>query len=452
MLAESHPEGGAMSRFSLLAAAIMKPLQLFSLLRYRDYRLYWIGLVSQVTGQQMMIVTVGWLAYDLTGSPLTLGIVNLLQAVPRISMSLLGGVLADKLDPRRLIILAQIASALLIAGLGVLAFTDLIEVWHLAVGAFFIGLAHAFDEPSRQSLYPHLLPDRSYILKAVPLNSIAWQASRVVAPSIAGFVIAAAGADASLLLSAMGAAVMATMARMLHVGRIERSSRGSMLQNLAEGAHYTWSQRVFRMVVSMAFTAALFAMGYQLMMPVFAESVFAVGPQGLGLMLAASGIGSIFAIFTVSRLVNRFVPGKVILTASSAYALLLVAFAFSPAFVPALAILVLVGYCQVVYLIGGQMVLQTLVPDQLRGRVMGLYGMLWSIMPLGGALLNSIASLTGPRYALAGGAVVLLLFISLVGLRSLELRSARLWTSDAQHQAAGGPVAESGAKGAAHSR
>ena len=143
-------------------------LDFFSALVHRDFRLFWVGLMAQVTGQQMTIVTLGWLAYYLTESPLALGIINLLSAAPRLVINLLGGVLADRVDPRALIAGAQTISALVLIALGVLAITNNATIWHLGVAAFILGLVQSFDEPSRASLFPRLLPDRSFIPSAVP--------------------------------------------------------------------------------------------------------------------------------------------------------------------------------------------------------------------------------------------------------------------------------------------
>ena len=409
-----------------LSSTIARQLQLFAPLRYREFRLFWIGLVAQVAGRQMMMVTVGWLTFDLTHSPLVLGFVNLFTALPQLTLSLLGGALADRLDRRLLIAISQSISALVIVTLGVLTATGLIEVWHLFVAAVLIGLVHAFDEPSRQSLFPNLLPDRSKLPEAVPLLSMAWQLNRIVAPSIAGFVIAFAGAGISFFISAAGAAMMAAVMRLLHVPRVSRSGSGNMLGMIAQGLGYVRGHAVFRVVIGLAFFNSLFALGYTLMMPVFAVDVFDVGPAGLGVMYSFTGLGGVAGLLTVSRLVRAFGPGRVILASLGTFAGALIVFALSTSFLPALGILVVIGYTSHIYLTGGEIVLQTLVPDQLRGRVMGLYGMLWTVMPLGAFGLNAVANFTGAPYALAGGAGIVLLGVLLVAARAPALIRVRL--------------------------
>ena len=271
-----------------ISSRIGRLLEVFSPLRYRNMRLFWSGLFAQVAGQQMMVVTIGWLVFELTGSPLTLGIINLLQAAPRIILNLLGGALADRWDQRTLIILSQFAAMLVLFGLATLTLTGHIEVWHLGAGALLIGFFHALDEPSRASLFPHLLPRRDLLPTAVPLVSMAWQMSRLTAPAIAGFVIHAAGADVSFFISAAGAALMITTIRLLQVDRIPRAKQGSILQSISEGMKYAWGYDVFRIVIGMAFFNSLLAMGYILMLPVFAADVFEVDSRGLGLLYSFS--------------------------------------------------------------------------------------------------------------------------------------------------------------------
>jgi MFS family permease len=407
-----------------LANRMGRFLEVFSALRYRNMRLFWTGLLSQVAGQQMMIVTIGWLAFDLTGSPLTLGIVNLLQAVPRILLNLVGGALADRWDQRRIIIVNQIGSMFVLAGLATLTVFDLIEIWHLAVASLAVGFFQTLDEPSRASLFPHLLPSRDLLPGAVPLISMAWQGSRIFAPAIAGFVIASAGAGVSFYLSMAGAAMMAMMVSLLSVGRIQRSSRTSIAEAIVDGTRYVWRNSLFRIVMVMAFANSLFAMGYNLMLPVFAADEFGVDARGLGFLFTAGGIGGILSLLSLAPLIRRFGTGRLILAGMLGFDISLIVFAFSPSYPAALASIFVVGFMGHLYLSSGEVLLQTLVPDELRGRVMGLYGMLWSIMPLGAAVLNSIANFTGAPIALAAGASVALVIWVLIGVRNKELREA----------------------------
>jgi sugar phosphate permease len=245
-------------------------LTLFTALRFRDFRLFWIGLAAQIIGQQMFQVTVGWLAYELTGSPAALALINLVGFVPRVALTLLGGVFADRWDQQRLITIAQAISAGIILTIATLAITDNIQVWHLAVSAFVLGISQSIDEPARTAFFPRLLPDRSHIPSAVPLISLAWSSTRVFAPSIAGFVIAAWGADISFLVSAAGAATMVGMLRFVRPHSDRPPARGNVLRSIVEGIQYVRADEVYSKVILSAFVYATFLAGYVFTLPVVA--------------------------------------------------------------------------------------------------------------------------------------------------------------------------------------
>src|SRR6185503_17967427 len=162
-------------------------------LSVRNFRLYWLALVAQIIGQQMFAFTLGWLAFEITGSQAQLGFVHLCGFLPQFALTLLGGVLADRVDARKLIGAAQTVSATGMVIVGMAVMLGVAQLWHLALGAFLVGLAGAIDEPARAAFFPRLLP-RPLLRSAVPLISMAFGSSRVIAPSIAGFLIAAAGA------------------------------------------------------------------------------------------------------------------------------------------------------------------------------------------------------------------------------------------------------------------
>ncbi len=399
--------------------------EFFSALRYRDFRLFWIGLVAQVTGQQMAIVTLGWLAFHLTGSPLALGFINLVSAAPRIVVNLAGGVLADRFDPRALIIGAQTASVAALTALALLTLTGRAETWNLAVAALLLGVAQSFDEPSRASLFPRLLPDKSLIPLAAPLTSVAWSGTRIVAPSVAGFVIAASGAGLSFFLAASGGAAMIAMMRLVRPREAARS-RGTMLGDLKAGAAYVWAHPVFRPLVLLAMAGSAFGQGYMLTLPVFQAEVLRVDSRGLGLMYSTLGVGAVAGLYVYSRHLRRRGAGRVLLGAAGSFAAGILAFALTPWFAGALALLFFVGAAGAAQITTGQVILQTLVDDGLRGRVMALYGVHWALLPVGGAMMNGAAEWVGAPLAVAGFAAALLAAVAATALRGTSLRRARL--------------------------
>src|SRR5688572_3719464 len=227
-----------------MSAAQTSPTNPLLALRVRDFRLYWIALVSQVIGQHMFAFTLGWLAFEITGSQAQLGFIYLCGFVPQFALTLVGGVLADRIDARKLIRAAQTNTAIAMIMVGVTAMLGVAQLWHLALGAFLFGLSSAIDEPARATFFPRLLP-RPLLRSAVPLISMAFGSSRVIAPSIAGFLIAAAGAPVTFLLSAAAVSTMIAMLSFVRPAPAAAPSHGSLLGNFTESLRYIRGNELF---------------------------------------------------------------------------------------------------------------------------------------------------------------------------------------------------------------
>lgn len=394
-------------------------------LRVRNFRLYWSGLLAQVIGQHMYQFTLGWLSFEITGSQAQLGLIHLCAFLPQFALTLIGGVLADRIDPRRLIQCAQGLSATGVICVGVLALLGRIEVWHLAVGAFVFGIVNAIDEPSRASFFPRLL-EKAQLSSGVPLISMAFGGSRIVAPSIAGFVIAEAGAPSVFLLSAIGMSVMIAMLTLVRPAAGGGNAHGSLLGNLTDSVRYIRNNEVFFRVILVALLNAAFAMGYIHMLPVFAKLVLGVDARGLGLLASAAGMGALCGLFTYPLLQARTTPRNAIVYALSVYCCALIGVGLSTWFWLSFGLLVVVGLAQAYFMTSCQVVLQTLVDDLYRGRVMAMFTLVWSLVYLSGFLLNFTGSVTGPRIALVGGASIVLCHVWLSLARSAALRRLRL--------------------------
>ena len=394
-------------------------------LRVRNFRLYWLALVTQVIGQHMFAFTLGWLAFEITGSQAQLGFVHLCGFVPQFALTLLGGVLADRIDARKLIGAAQINSAMGIIIVGVAALLGVAQLWHLALGAFLVGLSSAIDEPARASFFPRLLP-RTLLRSAVPLISMAFGSSRIIAPSIAGFLIAAAGAPTALLLSAAALSTMVAVLFVIHPERDAAASHGSLLNNFTESLRYIRANEAFARVIGVSLLNATLAMGFIHVLPVFAKDVLHVDSRGLGILTAAVGAGALIGFLTYARLQSRISPRNLIVGALTLYNVALIGLAFSDWYWLSLCAVLLAGLCHAYFLTCVQVMLQTLVDDHYRGRVMSVFALVWSLMLLSGFLLNGAGALTGPRVALAGGAAMVLAYVWLSLVRATALRNVVL--------------------------
>ena len=347
--------------------------------------------------------------------------IHLCAFVPQFAFTLLGGVLADRIDPRRLIQGAQSIAAAAVIGVGIMALLERAELWHLALSAFLLGLSNAIDEPSRAAFFPRLLP-RSHLRSAVPLISMAFGGARMLAPSIAGFVIAAAGAPASFLVSAIGISSMIAVLHLVRPGSGAAAPHGSLLDNFADSVRYIRQDEVFSKVIVAALLNAALTLGYIHVLPVFAKDLLGVDSRGLGILASAAGLGSLLGLFSYPWLQARATPRNVMVYSLAAYCCAMIGMALSGWFWVSCAMLLAVGLGQAYFMTSFQVILQTLVEDRYRGRVMGVFTQVWSLMYLSGFLLNFAGSLAGPRAALAGAGAIVLVYVWLSLARSAALR------------------------------
>ena len=391
-------------------------------LTVRDFRIYWLALVTQVVGQHMFAFTLGWLVFEITGSQAQLGFIHLCGFVPQFALTLLGGVLADRVDARKLIGGAQTVAADGMIIVGVAVMLGVAQLWHLALGAFLVGLAAAIDEPARASFFPNLLP-RTMLRSAVPLISMAFGSSRVIAPSIAGFLIAAVGAPTTFLVSAAGVSTMIAALFLVRHARGDVRSHGSLLTNLTDSLKYIRGNEVFAKIIAAALLNATLAMGYLHMLPVFAKDILEVDSRGLGILTSAAGIGALTGIVSYTWLQSRMSPRNLMVAALIIYNMALIGLALSDWYWVSFCAIFFAGLFHGYFVTCTQVVLQTLVEDHYRGRVMSVFALVWSLIFFSGFLLNVAGSLVGPRLALAGGAVIVLGYVWLSMVRSAALKN-----------------------------
>ena len=379
-------------------------------LKARDFRLYWLALVAQVIGQHMFAFTLGWLAFEITGSQAQLGFIHLCGFVPQFTLMLLGGVLADRVDARRLIGGAQGVAATAMFMVGVTAMLGVAQLWHLALGAFLWGLSAAIDEPARASFFPRLLP-RPLLRSAVPLISTAFASSRIIAPSIAGFVIAATGAPVTFLMCAAAVSTMIAVLFMVRPTHTAVKPHGSLLSNLTDNLRYIRANAAFAKVIGAALLNATLAMGFIHVLPVFAKDLLGVDSRGLGILASAAGIGSLIGFLSYAWLQAHLSWRSLLVGALTFYQFGLIGLAVSEWYWLSFFAILVVGLCHAYFLTCAQVMIQTLVDDHYRGRVMSVFALVWSLMYFSGFLLNTAGALVGPRFALAGGATIVLAYV-----------------------------------------
>ena len=409
-----------------------------SSMRYGHFRYYWLALLAGVTGHQMLLnFTMGWLVFSITNEERSLAYLGVAIALPALALNLLGGVLADRFEPKFLVAAAQATSATVVALLATLVLIDHVEVevWHILVAAVLIGAVQAFDQPSRSSVFPRLV-QRDHIVNAVAMESIVWNGVRVLGPILAGFMIDGLSIAASMFFRAGTFYVLGLVVSLVKL-RDRPPATGQVARQISEGFRYVRGHSLFSLILLLTFTNSMFGMAYIHLMPSFAKEVLDVGAGKIGYLLGASGVGAILGTTIIANLKDHHPKGLVILGGAIFYGVALILFsvtAWQNQYKVSMVMLFLVGVSNSLYLVGGMSVMQQLVPDRLRGRVMGMYAMTWSLAPLGMTQAGFVAQYFGAPVAVAAGAVVILGVAALVCLNGTELRSLRGRIPEAQRQ------------------
>ena len=358
--------------------------QTFSSLRHTNYRYLWIGTVFMSAGQWIQQVTLGWLIYDLTGSSMLLGMLNGLRALPFLIASPIAGVVADRTNRKKVLMISQYVLLVATILMGALVAAGFVRVWQVFAFTLITAIAWSFVDPVRQSMVPTLVPKED-LMNAVALNSAAFNMTKVVGPSIGVLLIALSGAAGNFFVQgAAYAGVLLSVYWMVAPANSTEARRSSALANLKEGLVYVWSNPVVFALMTSALIPRIIAVPYQTLMPVFQKDVLKVGPEGLGVLLAAPGLGACLAGFALATLSSRIHRQSTVLIVSLiGLGIAMNIFAWTTSFTLALVILVAIGAFQIFYMATTNTMLQVIVPDHLRGRVMSIYMLDRGLMPIG---------------------------------------------------------------------
>jgi len=395
---------------------------------HRDFRLFWCGQLVSLIGTWMQSVGQSWLVLELTNSPFRLGLIGALQFGPILLFSFVSGAISDRVRKRRLLLGTQAALMLQALTLAALVRSGHVQFWHVALLAALYGLANTLDMPSRQSYIAHLVP-RGDLMNAIALNSAVFNGARVVGPAAAGLLVARYGTAAAFLLN--GASFLAVLAALAAI-RTEgapRPGRGlGMRAEIAEGVRYATGTPRVALVMGLLMVVSLFVANMSVLVPLIARDVLHEGAHGFGLLMAALGVGAVVGALAVAALsVGRPPLGLLVGPALAAAALLLV-LSTARHFGVAAAVLAALGVAQIVFMTSCNTTVQIAVPDELRGRVMGLYALVFAGMtPIGALLMGTVAEHWGVSRACAvgGGVGLVLILLLAVGWRRRHSGTAR---------------------------
>lgn len=392
-------------------------------LRYRDYRYLWAGQVCSGLASWMDEVIRGWIAYQITGSPLVLGIVTASRHVPLLVFGAWAGVLADRVDRRVQLVCAQWGNMAVDLVLVVLLVTDLIQPWHLAALALTAGSLQSFMQPARQAMLPEIVP-RSDLMGAIAFLSIAFNTSKTVGPAVAGVLIGLVGpvgaAWGEVLLHFLGGA---SILFMRHAPPPQRSQLRSPVGDLLDGLRYVLVTPHLAILVTITLVPMLVGFPYNALLPVYAQDILQVGPEGLGLLYSAAGVGAVAGLLALGYLGDLPHKGGKALALLAGFGVGLLIFARSPNLPLSLAMLFFIGLTSNVFHAFVNQLLQVNTEDRYRGRVMSLYAMDRGILPVGLLSIGLLAELFGPSTALTIMPALMILMAAAVAWRRPSLRS-----------------------------
>jgi MFS family permease len=411
-----------LNRFIDISSYLNRTGFAFRSLKYKNYRYYFLGQLISLPGTWIQNIALGWLVYRLTDSAFMLGVVGFAGQIPALLLTPIAGVYADRITRRKVLIITQSLSMMIALGMSVLIFTDVIVVWHILLAAILNGMSMAFDTPFRHAFLVELVTEKKDLPNAIALNSTLFNSARFIGPPIGGLLIALGGEGLCFFINGMSfLAVIGTLLAM-NVKPVQAIISGkSIFGDLLSGLSYSWKNLHIRYLLIMVMVTSFIGLPYQVFMPVFAREVLGGDAQTLGFLTGAIGAGALTgAFYLASRNSLRSIP-RIVFIAAMMFAAGLSAFSFSGQLWLSLLILFVAGFGMVVEFAASNTLLQTLVDDKMRGRVVALYSMSFmGITPLGSLTLGSVAETAGVQHTLfvAG---ILCIVAALLFLRKIPL-------------------------------
>jgi len=411
--------------------------QTFSSLARHDFRWFTISQLAGTTANWMAVIVQSLIVYDLTGSALVIGVVNVSKTVPTLIFGFIGGMLADRMDRRNLLMASQLVSSCTAAALGMLALSGTIQVWHFVAAALLEGIAGSIQQPARQALLPSVVP-REHLMNAIALTGGIWNASRTIGPAFAGGAAAIAGPSGALFLLASFYLFGAVATRGISTpvqpaapgsdgsavrakSKGSRSLRAGFLEDL-QGYSYLWQNPVVGWLAVLAIVPVVFSMGHRILAPVFAKEVLGMGAGGVGLLLSAPGVGALVAAFIVATMSHVQRKGFLSLAGVVLHGLSVIVYALSNRLWLSLTALAVHGFAMTAYRSLNQTLVQFHTEDEYRGRVMAVYAADRGLHPISGLMIALAADLWGVQAAVAVSGLGCVLLALVVGIKSPTIR------------------------------
>ena len=412
-------------------------------LRHRNFQLFFAGQLISLIGTWMQTVAQSWLVYRLTGSTLLLGTVGFAGQIPVFLVAPIGGVVADRTNRHRVVIATQTASMLLAFILAVLTLTHRIQVWQIMMLAAGLGIVNAFDIPARQAFLMDMV-GREDLMNAIALNSSMFNGARILGPAVAGIVVAWVGEGWCFFANAISyIAVIAGLLMMKIKHPVNLANEGSPVEHIVEGFRFVLDKTPIKAILLLLGLVSLVGMPYSVLMPVFASQILHGGARELGMLMGATGVGALLGALTLAARVGVRGLGRLIAICAGGFGASLIFFSFSHLFWLSMVLLVPVGFTMMVQMASSNTLLQSMVPDQMRGRVIALYSMMFMGMaPFGAFFAGAVAHRIGAPWTVAIGGVACIAGAIAFGLGLPNFRAQARELVLAQGMTAGSPPGE----------
>jgi MFS family permease len=411
-------------------------------LRHRNFQLFFGGQLISLTGTWMQTVAQAWLVYRLTNSSLLLGAVGFAGQIPVFLTAPFGGIAADRTNRQRLVIATQTASMILAAILAWLTLSHRVQVWHIFVLAALLGVVNAFDIPGRQSFLVDMV-GKEDLMNAIALNSSMFNGARVIGPAIAAILLAKIGEGWCFGANAISYLAVIAGLFMMRVRCVPRTNSSSPLADIVEGFRWVNQTQIIKALLLLLGLISLVGMPYTVLMPVFADKILHGGARGLGILMGATGVGALFGALTLASKTGVKGLGRWVAMSCAGFGISLLLFAASRNFLLSVVLLFPAGYSMMLEMACSNTLIQTIVPDQLRGRVMALYSMMFMGMaPFGALFGGALADRVGAPITVAAGGVACVLGAIWFGRALPELRVEARRLIVAQGMAGGEPPQE----------
>ncbi len=400
-----------------------KAVATFRALKHRNFKLFFAGQFISLTGTWMQSVAQSWLVYRLTGSVVLLGLIGFSSQIPVFFLAPIGGAVADGYERQKILLITQTLAmtvALVLAGL---TLTGQVQVWHLFVLAVCFGLINAFDIPTRQAFVVDMV-GKEDLLNAIALNSSMFNGARIVGPAIAGILVAVVGEGWCFLGNGISYIAVICGILMMKIVPVIREQSGSLFLNITAGFSFVAKNAPIRGLLLLLGLVSLTGMPYAVLMPIFADKILGGGSATLGYLMGASGIGALIAALVLASRNAVFGLGRWVAFASGSLGISLILFSFSTNFWLSMILLIPVGFSMMTQMSSSNTLIQAMVPDNLRGRVMSVYSMMFMGMaPLGALLAGSAAGFLGAQYTVAVGGLACIVGSIVFGFKLPKLRN-----------------------------